>query len=491
MQSRNPKPWCWKGAVCLTLVLAGSGGSFLATQPAGAAEPPAPSMGWQPLFDGKTLAGWAVTDFAGHGDVTATNGQLVLQMGATLTGVNWTNPVPKTDYEVELDARKLEGNDFLCGLTFPVADSFCSFIVGGWGGGVVGLSSIDGMDASENQTTQYRSFDKGRWYHIRVRVTRERIQAWLDHELMADVVTRGHRITLRYGDIELSKPLGLATYVTTAAMRNIRLRTFPPPRVRKLALVAGRQSLASGGDEYARSLRLFQRCLATASNVAGVETRLYTNGWPTDPHALDDADTIVLYGDGADRGPRADPLLNDDHLAQLGRLMQRGVGLVVLHDTLAVPGKPAETRFLDWVGGCIDSQANPLPPRAFSKRSTGDFTLLPVTPHHPVLRGVHVIRFHGELYQPLRFRPDDPHWVPLLSFGLKRKDPAAVVAWAVERADGGRGFGYSGGRLFANWEKETLRRLVLNAILWTAKAHVPLDGVRSSLETAEGAAPTP
>src|SRR5438128_3211659 len=187
---------------------------------------PAWSQGgeWQSLFDGKTLKGWKVTEFAGRGEVNVENGQLALGAGVMLTGVSWTNNLPNIDYEVSLAAMKVDGSDFFCGLTFPVKEAFCTFIVGGWGGGVVGLSSIDGLDASENETTKYMKFDAGRWYRIRVRVTKEQIEAWIDNEKIADQAISGRRISLRPGDIELSKPFGLATWQTTGALRDIKIR---------------------------------------------------------------------------------------------------------------------------------------------------------------------------------------------------------------------------------------------------------------------------
>ena len=176
------------------------------------------------LFDGKTLTGWATTDFGGHGDVRVENGQILIGMGAALSGVHWTNPVPKIDYEVTLEAMKVEGSDFFCGLTFPVRDAFCSLIVGGWGGGVVGLSSIDGNDASENETTHVMSFDQKRWYRIRLRVTEKKIEAWIDVEKVVDIEITGRQISLRAGEIELSAPFGIATWQTTGALRNLKLR---------------------------------------------------------------------------------------------------------------------------------------------------------------------------------------------------------------------------------------------------------------------------
>ena len=179
---------------------------------------------WQSLFDGKTLKGWKITDFAGHGEVNVENGQLMIHTGAMLTGVSWTNELPKIDYEVELEAMKVDGSDFFCGLTFPVADSFCTLIAGGWGGGVVGLSSLDGLDASENETTKYMKFDTGHWFHIRLRVTKGKIEAWIDNEKFVDQSIVDRRISLRPGDIDLSKPFGLATWQTTGAVRSIRIR---------------------------------------------------------------------------------------------------------------------------------------------------------------------------------------------------------------------------------------------------------------------------
>ena len=177
----------------------------------------------QALFDGKTLKGWGVTDFAGKGEVKVENGLLVLESGY-LTGIHWTNDVPKTNYELSLEARRMSGNDFFCGLTFPIAGTNVSLIVGGWGGGLVGISSIDGMDASENETTKFMSFEKERWYAVKVRVTPDKLEAWLDDKKIVDVRTADRRFSLRSGPIEQSVPLGLATYETKAQIRNFVLK---------------------------------------------------------------------------------------------------------------------------------------------------------------------------------------------------------------------------------------------------------------------------
>ena len=180
---------------------------------------------WTPLFDGKTLTNWDVTDFGGHGEVSVASGQINIGMGAELSGITWTNgTLPKTDYEISLQTMKVDGGDFFCGLTFPVADSSCSLIIGGWGGGVVGLSSLDDNDASENETTRSLAFKTGQWYEVRLRVTPAKIEAWLDKEKIIDVSIVGRKVSLRPGSIYLSEPLGIATYETSAAIRDFKLR---------------------------------------------------------------------------------------------------------------------------------------------------------------------------------------------------------------------------------------------------------------------------
>jgi hypothetical protein len=194
--------------------------------------------GWKALFDGKSLAGWKRTDFAGGGEVRVErkfrggDPAIVVEAGSTLSGLNYTGQVPRTDYEVALEALKIEGSDFLLGLTFPVGDSYASLIVGGWGGSLVGISSIDSMDASENETTKYMSFPKDRWYRVRLRVTTAKLEAWLDDKPIVNQVITGRKINLRYGEIRKSVPLGIATYQTAAAYRAIKLKRMKdgPPQ---------------------------------------------------------------------------------------------------------------------------------------------------------------------------------------------------------------------------------------------------------------------
>ncbi|MCA9222641.1 MAG: DUF1080 domain-containing protein [Planctomycetales bacterium] len=183
--------------------------------------------GWRSLFDGRSLTGWKPAEFGGEGEVGVKDGAMVLDMGYSMTGITSTDKdLPKTNYELSLEAKRLDGTDFFCGLTFPVGDTHCSFIVGGWAGGVVGLSSIDGLDASENQTTKYREFKTDQWYRVRVRVTPERIQTWIDDQQFVDQEIADKRVHIRV-EMELSRPLGVATWETKAALRNVRIRRLP------------------------------------------------------------------------------------------------------------------------------------------------------------------------------------------------------------------------------------------------------------------------
>ncbi len=195
---------------------------------------PAAPGAWTELFDGKTLAGWAQSGFEGEAAVGVQDlfrdgrGAIVIEQGTTLSGVTWTrgSSLPRSNYEIELEARRVSGSDFFCGLTFPVGEAACSLIVGGWGGTVVGLSSIDRADASQNETSSEMEFSDRRWYRIRVRVTDEKIEAWIDGTQKVDCRREGHRFSLRPGDIQKSLPLGVASYMTRAAVRDIRLRRW-------------------------------------------------------------------------------------------------------------------------------------------------------------------------------------------------------------------------------------------------------------------------
>lgn len=172
------------------------------------------------LFDGKTLGKWKVTDFGGQGEVAVKDGAIHMDIGQDLTGITWAGPLIRMDYEITLDAMRTKGSDFFCGLTFPFGDKPCSLILGGWGGSLCGLSNIDYYDAANNETTRMISFENNKWYHVRLRVTPDKIEAWLDDEVLVNINVKGRRVDIR-AEVDLSQPLGIATWQTAGAVRNI------------------------------------------------------------------------------------------------------------------------------------------------------------------------------------------------------------------------------------------------------------------------------
>jgi len=193
---------------------------------------------FKPLFDGKSLKGWTVTEFPGHGEVYVEDGQLILRFGEVLTGITRDkklqekSPFPANNYEIQLQAQRVDGSDFFCALTFPVGKEFCSLVVGGWGGSVVGISSIDGFDASENSTTSFRKFKNKKWYTIRVRVTDKMIQCWIDKERAIRADRKNREFSVRW-EVEESRPLGIAAYQSTAAIKDFGYRVLTKEELRK------------------------------------------------------------------------------------------------------------------------------------------------------------------------------------------------------------------------------------------------------------------
>lgn len=191
-----------------------------------------PQPQWRSLFDGKTLAGWKSTQFGANGEPEVQGGQIILPAGDPLTGVNREkDDVPHVNYEVAFEAQRVEGSDFFVGFTFPVDKSHASLILGGWAGSVCGISSIDHMDASENSTSSFHQFKSGQWYKVRMRVLKDRLEAWLDDEQIVDADIAGKKISVRV-EVDSSKPFGFCSYRTKAALRNIRLRELTAEEVK-------------------------------------------------------------------------------------------------------------------------------------------------------------------------------------------------------------------------------------------------------------------
>lgn len=175
---------------------------------------------------------WRISDFERTGPVYVEGDVLVIEKGNDMSGITRAGKFPKMNYEITLDAMRVAGDDFFCGLTFPVNDDPCSLVLGGWGGSTCGLSCLDYNDAANNETTRYREFNKGQWYAVRLWVTPDRIQAWVDDEELVDVNTEGRDIDIRW-EMEPCVPLGIATWCTTGAVRNIRIRELTDAEVKE------------------------------------------------------------------------------------------------------------------------------------------------------------------------------------------------------------------------------------------------------------------
>lgn len=205
---------------------------------------------WISLFDGVSLEGWQRVEEGGSGGVSVRDGAMVIEMGVMGSGVVYRpaadKEFPKTDYEIEYTALRQLGNDFFAALTFPVGDACCTFVNGGWGGTLLGLSSIDGFDASENNTSSYFGFKNKIWYTFRVRVTERTIQVWLDDEQVVRTFLDGRQVTTRI-EMNLFRPLGFAAWICEGHIRDIRYRTLSESEVAELSREA---DLAAGTKKH-------------------------------------------------------------------------------------------------------------------------------------------------------------------------------------------------------------------------------------------------
>lgn len=454
----------------LSLIRAASLGLLTAFALALSAEVSKPGP-WKSLFNGKDLQGWKINEFAGGGEVKVQDGKIIIGEGAALTGINRTNDLLKSNYEVEVQAMKLDGNDFFAAITFPVKESNATFIDGGWGGSLVGISSLDGQDASENDTTQYVKFEKNKWYTLRVRVTDTKIQAFIDGDKIVDANIKDRKISMRPGEIEEAVPFGITTYQTRSAIREVKIRPIPA-KPTKIVMIAGRKSHGPGEHEYEKCLKGLKAELDKIPDLV-LDTEVVTLGWPLKEETLDDADTIVLFSDGADHKEEDHPLLHGSRLKVLEQQMNRGAGLVAIHYTVFVPEATGGKKFLQWIGGYFDYQTGEAPNHWYSKIETRDFKVFPASPEHPICKGLTPFDVREEYYFKTRFPENKDGLTPIITFDPEKKDWEKVVGWALQRPDGGRGFGYTGGHFASNWEKPEVRRLLRQAVLWTAKMDGP------------------
>src|SRR5579871_670778 len=286
-----------------------------------------------------------------------------------------------------------------------------------------------------------------------------------------------------------SQPVSRRAFLTTSAGALVVPSAFAAAAGKKLILLVGRPSHGPLEHEFNAGTLLLKKCLA---GVPGLEVEHYRNGWPDSERAFEGASGIFLYADGG----AGHPFLQRDHLSIIGDLMRRGVGLLCAHFAVEVPKDKGGKPFQDWIGGYYEHlwSCNPM--------WTPEFKDLP---DHEITRGVQPFSIRDEWYFNMRFRPkmkgvqsilsakpsdavrDGPYVYPRGPYPhiQKEKGRAETMMWAVERADGGRGVGFTGGHFHKNWQDDNFRKVVLNAALWICKVEVPRDGVASAVTESE------
>ena len=251
------------------------------------------------------------------------------------------------------------------------------------------------------------------------------------------------------------------------------------PSLTKIVLVAGRQSHGPGDHEFFAGSAILMNMLKQTPGVFPVMAR---DGWPKDPRTFADAKAVVFYMDGGS----GHPILRQDHREVVQKLIDQGVGFVNLHYAVEYP-KSKSDHVLQWLGGYYETGFSTNP------HWVADFKKMP---EHPITRGVKPFEIQDEWYFNIRFAPESKQVTPILKAvppDKVRGTPAAkehpgrseIVAWAFERDNGGHSFGFTGGHFHRNWGDESFRRLVTNAILWTAKIDVPKDGAKVQLDAKE------
>lgn len=260
-------------------------------------------------------------------------------------------------------------------------------------------------------------------------------------------------------------------------------------RTKKLLIIAGRPSHPPLMHEFRAGCLLLQRCLA---GVKGLSVEVHTNGWVADDKLLETADAVFIYADG---GPKH-PAVVDNHLELLRKQIARGMGFGCAHYAVEVPPNQGGEEFKSWIGGHYE--------HAFSVNPIWDPEYKNL-PRHPITRGVKPFSTKDEWYFNMRFSEQNVGLAPILvakpSDAVRdgpyvhpkgpyehiqaAKGRDEVMMWAIERQDGGRGFGFTGGHFHLNWGNDNQRKIVLNALLWVSGVEVPPNGVESKVTQEE------
>jgi type 1 glutamine amidotransferase len=261
---------------------------------------------------------------------------------------------------------------------------------------------------------------------------------------------------------------------------------------KRIVLIAGAKSHPAGAHEYLKSVKLL-KVLLDRANLHGIETEIHFNGWPDDPRVLERADTIAWFSDGENPAFAYEaPYLRPERLSLLQQQIDRGCGWFAHHYSVFSPVAHGP-RILEWSGAYFDFETGRGEGGLYGAQNLGDraryHSLIRVdeadvhlvSAQHPVGNGVRPFRIRDEFYYQLVFGNQALRIQAVLRVpAFSENASAQTIAWAYERDTGGRSFGITLGHRFANWTNDDYRRIVLNALIWTAGGVVPPGGVQST-----------
>jgi len=480
---------------------------------------------WVSLFDGTTLKGWTGDlDFWRIEDGTITGETTPGHKVKHNTFLIWTGGETKGDFELTADFKLVGGNSGIQYRSFEVPGS--KWVVGGY------QADMDGKD-------QFTGIIYGEKFHDTILCPRgaksvieskhrikvvgsvgdpKEILSHIKHEdwNTYDITCRGYHMEQQINgvttascddeDTSMRRSSGIIAlqlhvgYVMKVQYKNINLRPLPseqplssnePAKAgqKKIVFIAGHPSHGFGQHEHRAGCLLLANDLN--ENVPQVHAVVVDNGFPKNPHILDDADCVVVFADGG----AGHPLMA--HLEEFDALMKKGVGLVCIHYATEVPAGKGGERMEEWTGGYFE------PSWSVNPHWTAHYKQLP---KHEVTQGVKPFTTNDEWYYHMRFLGGTNDVTPILTdlppkssldradgpYGGNKYVRAAIangepqtMAWARQRPDGGRGFGVTGAHFHWNWGNDNFRKLVLNAIVWAAHVPVPENGVASRTPTLE------
>ena len=490
--------------MCLVMLLAG-----LATTTVMAAD----DAGFVPIFNGTSLDGWegkpefwSVKDGVVVGQTTAENptkgNTFLIWRQGTLD-----------DFELSLEYRIAGGNsgiqyrskdygDFVVGgyqADFEIGKTYSGILYEEKGRGILAQRGERVSIAADGMKTMGEPIGKtedlqnvvkpGDWNNYRIVAKGPKLSHFINGQLMSEVVDQQEVKRAGEGILALQLHAGPPMKVEFKDIQLKRLKLADGRK--KLVLVAGKPSHAPGQHEHRAGTMLLEKCLDSAfpAGTSGPQlvTATYTGGWPADPTAFDNADAIFFYADGGG----GHPVLQSNRLAQIDALAKRGVGIATLHYAVEVPKEKGGPEFLNWQGGYFETHWSVNPHWTLAKTELAQ--------GHPITRGVRPFETNDEWYYHMRFREPMTGVTPILSAippdatrerpdGPHGNNPAVrggkgsreVLAWAYERPTGGRGFGCTGAHFHRNWSNDDFRRLMLNALVWTAGLDVPTEGMASA-----------